>query len=117
MRQGKLLTVAMLVALCGCHRSNSGPEMPAGAQVDGAPKVIDLDQGWSHADQDGASYASFGSKLVPKAWLLHLENPDPACAGLDLVPKTGRPARLRAVVCNAFGFGGANASLVLRAST
>jgi len=50
--------------------------MPAGAQVDGAPKVIDLDQGWSHADQDGASYASFGSRLVPKAWLLHLSNPD-----------------------------------------
>jgi hypothetical protein len=76
MRQGKLLLLAMLVALSACKRPSSGQEMPAGAPVDGAPKVVDLDQGWSHADQDGASYASFGSKLVPKDWLLHLENPD-----------------------------------------
>jgi mono/diheme cytochrome c family protein len=76
MRQGKFLALALLVALSGCKRPNSGPEMAPGARVDGAPKVIDLDQGWSHADQDGASYASFGSKLVPKSWLLHLENPD-----------------------------------------
>jgi mono/diheme cytochrome c family protein len=76
MRQGKLLALALLVALSGCKRPDHGPEMAPGARVDGAPKVIDLDQGWSHADQDGASYASFGSKLVPKAWLLRLENPD-----------------------------------------
>jgi mono/diheme cytochrome c family protein len=76
MRQGKFLALAALVALSGCQRPTSGPGMAPGAPVDGAPKVIDLDQGWSHADQDGASYASFGSKLVPKAWLLHLENPD-----------------------------------------
>jgi len=76
MRQGKLLAMALLVALSGCKRPSTGPEMAPGTRVDGAPKVVDLDQGWSHADQDGASYASFGSKLVPKAWLLHLENPD-----------------------------------------
>jgi hypothetical protein len=76
MRQGKLLALALLVTLSGCRRASSGPEMAPGAPVDGAPKVVDLDQGWSHADQDGASYASFGSKLVPKAWLLHLENAD-----------------------------------------
>lgn len=76
MRQGQLLALAVLVALSGCKRPTSGPEMAPGAVVDGAPKVIDLDQGWSHADQDGASYASFGSKLLPKAWLLNLENPD-----------------------------------------
>ena len=76
MRQGKLLLLAMLVALSACKRTGNEQAMPAGAPVDGAPKVVDLDQGWSHADQDGASYASFGSRLVPKAWLLHLENPD-----------------------------------------
>ena len=67
MRQGKLLALAMLVALSGCKRPSTGPEMAPGTRVDGAPKVVDLDQGWSHSDQDGASYASFGSKLVPKA--------------------------------------------------
>jgi hypothetical protein len=76
MRQGKLLALALLVALSGCKRPNNGPEMAPGAQVDGAPKVVDLDQGWSHADQDGASFASFGSRLLPKAWLLHLDNAD-----------------------------------------
>ena len=76
MRQGNLLLLAMLVALSGCKRAADGPEMTPGAPVDGAPKVIDLDQGWSHADQDGASYASFGSKLVPKIWLMNLQNAD-----------------------------------------
>jgi 3-oxoacyl-[acyl-carrier-protein] synthase II len=66
----------------------------------------------------GALEAIVCALALREQWVpptLHLENPDPSCAGLDLVPKTGRPARLRAAVCNAFGFGGANASLVLRA--
>ncbi|RMG11120.1 MAG: beta-ketoacyl-[acyl-carrier-protein] synthase family protein [Planctomycetota bacterium] len=39
---------------------------------------------------------------------------DPACAPLDLV-RALRPARLRYVLSNSFGFGGCNASLVLGA--
>jgi 3-oxoacyl-[acyl-carrier-protein] synthase II len=42
-----------------------------------------------------------------------LENPDPEC-DLDYVPKTARPARLRTVLSNSYGFGGNNTSLVLR---
>jgi hypothetical protein len=77
MKQAMWSTAVLCVALCaGCQPKDAGPEMAEGTKVDGAPEVIDLDQGWSHADQDGASFASFGSKLVPKAWLLHLENPD-----------------------------------------
>ena len=45
---------------------------------------------------------------------LHLESPDPVCAGLDLIPNVGRPAPLRAAMNNAFGFGGINSSIVLR---
>jgi 3-oxoacyl-[acyl-carrier-protein] synthase II len=41
------------------------------------------------------------------------ENPDPECA-LALVPTAERPAELRAVLSNSFGFGGVNASLVFR---
>ncbi len=37
--------------------------------------------------------------------------PDPEIGALDLVPE-GRPARLRHVMSNAFGFGGSNASLI-----
>ena len=44
---------------------------------------------------------------------LHYETPDPAC-DLDIVPNEGRYRKLRAAVNNAFGFGGINASVVLR---
>ncbi|KAI9187581.1 Mitochondrial beta-keto-acyl synthase [Blastocladiella emersonii ATCC 22665] len=44
---------------------------------------------------------------------LNLRNPDPATAGIDLVPLTAvRDANLAAVMSNSFGFGGTNASLV-----
>ena len=41
------------------------------------------------------------------------EHPDPECALAD-VPTEERPAGLRAVLSNSFGFGGVNASLVFR---
>jgi mono/diheme cytochrome c family protein len=74
MTQGKWFTAAIAVAvLASCKREASPPPMPEGAAIDGAAQVIDLDQGWSHADQDGASFASFGSKLLPQDWLKVLE--------------------------------------------
>jgi 3-oxoacyl-[acyl-carrier-protein] synthase II len=38
--------------------------------------------------------------------------PDPAI-GLDVVPNEARPARVRRVLSNSFGFGGQNVCLVL----
>lgn len=45
---------------------------------------------------------------------LHHRTPDAAC-NLDMVPNAGRAQTLRAVMNNAFGFGGINASIVLSA--
>ena len=44
---------------------------------------------------------------------VNLEEPDPAC-DLDYVPGSAREADLNVVVSNAFGFGGANTSLIFR---
>jgi len=44
---------------------------------------------------------------------INYETPDPDC-DLDYVPNTARPARLRTVLKNSFGFGGKNSALVVR---
>ena len=44
---------------------------------------------------------------------INLQEPDPAC-DLDYVPGSAREADLNVVVSNAFGFGGANTSLIFR---
>jgi 3-oxoacyl-[acyl-carrier-protein] synthase II len=44
---------------------------------------------------------------------VNLDHPDPEC-DLDYVPHTARRADVRYALTNSFGFGGANASLVLR---
>jgi 3-oxoacyl-[acyl-carrier-protein] synthase II len=44
---------------------------------------------------------------------LHLEHPDPECAGIDLVRRI-RPARLETVMKNNFALGGVNAALIYR---
>jgi len=45
---------------------------------------------------------------------LNLENPLEACAGIDLVPLKARERPIRAALSNSFGFGGTNASLVMK---
>jgi 3-oxoacyl-[acyl-carrier-protein] synthase II len=44
---------------------------------------------------------------------INLDHPDPEC-DLDYVPHTARRAEVRVALTNSFGFGGANASMVLR---
>ncbi len=52
-------------------------------------------------------------QIVPPT--LNLDNPSEACVGVDLVPHTAKKRQVRAVLNNSFGFGGTNASLVMRA--
>lgn len=52
-------------------------------------------------------------QIVPPT--LNLENPSESCLGADLVPLVAKKREVRAVLNNSFGFGGTNASLVMRA--
>ncbi|RPF72509.1 beta-ketoacyl-ACP synthase II [Aurantiacibacter spongiae] len=45
---------------------------------------------------------------------LNLDNPSPSCEGVDLVPHEAKERRIRAILNNSFGFGGTNASLVMK---
>jgi 3-oxoacyl-[acyl-carrier-protein] synthase II len=52
-------------------------------------------------------------QVVPPT--LNLDNPSEGCAGVDLVPHQPKQRQVRAVLNNSFGFGGTNASLVMKA--
>jgi 3-oxoacyl-[acyl-carrier-protein] synthase II len=52
-------------------------------------------------------------QIVPPT--LNLDNPDEGCEGVDLVPHIAKKRAVRAVLNNSFGFGGTNASLIMKA--
>ena len=67
----------------------------------------------------GAIEAAICALAMARGWLpptINLHQPDPAC-DLDCLPGEGRAASPDAVMSNSFGFGGINASLVLRRAT
>jgi len=59
-----------------------------------------------------AAILALEGRFVPPT--VHLESPDPLC-DVDLVGPRARASSARTVLANAFGFGGNNASLLLRA--
>ena len=52
-------------------------------------------------------------QIVPPT--LNLDNPDEGTDGADLVPKVAKKRKVRAALNNSFGFGGTNASLIVKA--
>lgn len=66
----------------------------------------------------GAVEAIYSAKAIETGVLpptLNLENPSEDCMGIDLVPKVAKEKKVRTALSNSFGFGGTNASLILRA--
>jgi len=66
----------------------------------------------------GAVEAIYSLKAIESNMLpptLNLENISESCQGIDLVPKVAKEKKLTTVLSNSFGFGGTNASLVMRA--
>ena len=59
----------------------------------------------------GISCLTLRHQVVPPT--INYQTPDPAC-DLDIVPNTARPATVRSVLSNSFGFGGTNVSLLFR---
>ena len=52
-------------------------------------------------------------QIVPPT--LNLDDPDEGTEGVDLVPHKAKKRRVRAALSNSFGFGGTNASLIMKA--
>jgi 3-oxoacyl-[acyl-carrier-protein] synthase II len=52
-------------------------------------------------------------QIVPPT--LNLDDPEESCTGVDLVPHKAKERPVRAVLNNSFGFGGTNASLIMKA--
>ncbi len=65
----------------------------------------------------GAVEAIYSAKAIETGVLpptLNLENPSENCQGMDLVPKVAKEKEVNTVLSNSFGFGGTNASLIMR---
>lgn len=59
-----------------------------------------------------ASILALKHDVIPPT--INLENVDPECADMDLVPNVAREKKVRVVLNNSFGFGGHNATLVAK---
>ncbi len=59
------------------------------------------------------SILAIRDQIVPPT--LNLDDPDEGCEGVDLVPHFAKKREVKAVLSNSFGFGGTNASIIMKA--
>ncbi|ATW04835.1 beta-ketoacyl-ACP synthase II [Sphingorhabdus sp. YGSMI21] len=59
------------------------------------------------------SILALRDQIVPPT--LNLDDPDEGCEGVDLVPHVAKKREVKAVLSNSFGFGGTNASIIMKA--
>ncbi|WCL52791.1 beta-ketoacyl-ACP synthase II [Gimibacter soli] len=66
----------------------------------------------------GAVEAIFSLQAINKGVVpptLNLDNPAESCTGINLVPHTAQEKKVKIALSNSFGFGGTNASIIVRA--
>jgi 3-oxoacyl-[acyl-carrier-protein] synthase II len=68
--------------------------------------------GWRRCRGDDLLHPAIRDQIVPPT--LNLQTPDDGTEGVDLVPLVARKREVRAALNNSFGFGGTNASLVVK---
>ena len=65
----------------------------------------------------GATEALFSILMMQNDFIapsINIENLDPECSGFDIVANEARECRLNTIMSNSFGFGGTNATIILR---
>lgn len=58
-----------------------------------------------------AAVLSLRDGIIPPT--INLDDPDPECEGIDLVPHEARRVEIKTALSNSFGFGGTNGSLIV----
>lgn len=87
-------------------------EHARGMAISSSKSMVGHMLGASGGVEAGATALSLKYQVVPPT--INYEEPDPEC-DLDYVPNEAREAKLRVAMSNSFGFGGHNATVVLRA--
>jgi len=88
-----------------------GPDL-GGASMSSTKSAIGHLLGGAGAVESIFCILAMRDQIVPPT--LNLDNPDEGTEGVDLVPHHARKRQVRAVLNNSFGFGGTNASLVMK---
>jgi 3-oxoacyl-[acyl-carrier-protein] synthase II len=96
----------------GAVRRLFGPDL-AGTSMSSTKSAIGHLLGGAGAVESIFCILAMRDGVVPPT--LNLDNPSDSCLGVDLVPLVAKQRPVRAVLNNSFGFGGTNASLVMRA--
>lgn len=75
-RNNRTLTLSYLLfatlSTLACSEKNSKP-IPTDIAVTAKPEVLLLSQNWNQAERDATWFTSFGSRIMPHAWFMALE--------------------------------------------
>ena len=85
----------------------------AGASMSSTKSAIGHLLGGAGAVETIFCILAIRDQIVPPT--LNLDNPDEGTEGVDLVPHVAKKRKVRAALNNSFGFGGTNASLIVKA--